>query len=160
MRNFGIYSTWISDAAPGIEKYAGAQKTLTAEINNLDMDRLTTLNSLMCALASLGNNNVGLDRLGEELGGGMKEGFELLADYLKEILEEMGVGGAGGEGEGAGGGEAAGGGNSLYDRIKSKMSGGKSSAPPAGSGDAQALIRALQSVTLKVKPGAGSEGKF
>ncbi len=160
VRRFGIYSTWISDAAPGIAKYAGSQKTLTAEINNLDMDRLTTLNSLMCALATLGNSNVGLDQLGSELGAGMTEGFELLAEYLKEILEEMGMGG---------GGDAAAGGDGVPSDYPFPVPGSspaksKAAAPPAGSGggggDAQALIRALQSVTLKVKPGAGSEGKF
>lgn len=131
---------------------------LKEQINGLDLERLKILNSLMCALAKLGSTDVGLDRLGSELGDGMKEGFELLAEYLAELLEQ---------GKG-GGGEAED--SQPFGVTKNMMtSQSKASAPAAGSkpaggggggGDTQALIRALQSLTLKVKPGPGSEGKF
>ncbi len=152
---------WLIQAMGKKSAWTGAKSIsistvrLKEQINGLDIERLTILNSLMCALAKLGNSNVGLDQLGSELGEGMKEGFELLAEYLAELLEQ----GAGGEG-----------GDSTSETQKAMDASGKpakGSGPAAGSkpaggggGDNQALIRALQSITLKVKPGSGAAGTF
>lgn len=156
---------WLNKTYANPKAWIGAKSIsishvrLREQINGLDIDRLKILNSLMCALAKLGNANVGLDRLGEEIGEGMKEGFELLAEYLKQIMAEAGGGGGGTDAEGnpvpgpagdtAGGGAGGGGGSKPAKASK-----------PAGGDIARALKSALQSVTVTVKPAATAVGKF
>lgn len=146
------------NAWKGAKSISVSTVRLKEQINGLDLDRLKILNSLMCALAKLGSTDVGLDRLGEEIGGGMKEGFELLAEYLAELLEQGSGGGTDGDGLDENG--------YPFFKKASSPAAAKAAAPPAGSasssggGDTQALIRALQSITLKVKPGSGSAGTF
>jgi len=152
-----IDSMAVKNAWLGAKSISVSTVRLKEQINGLDIERLKILNSLMCALAKLGNANIGLDKIGEEIGEGMKEGFELLAEYLKEIMSPEG-GGEGGEGGGgtdpvtgkpvAGGGKPAGGG------------GGKPAAAGGGGDIAKQLKAALNSVTLKVKPASGSAGTF
>lgn len=127
---------------------------LKEQINGLDLERLKILNSLMCALAKLGSTDVGLDKLGEELGEGMREGFELLAEYLAQLLEQ-GAGGGGGA-PGSSPATASGGGGGSEGGGSSKPASG-SPAPPAPGGLTKSdVIAALQSVTMKVKASNGS----
>jgi len=91
-----IKSMTVPDAWKGSKIIASSTVKLKEQINGIDIDRLKILNSLMQALATLGSTDVGLDKLGEEIGNGMKEGFELLAEYLAELISQGAGGGGGG----------------------------------------------------------------
>jgi hypothetical protein len=141
------------NAWKGAESISVSTVKLKEQINGLDLERLKILNSLMCALAKLGSTDVGLDKLGEELGDGMREGFELLAELLQEIIGQ----GAGGKGGDSSNPIVMPTSNSGGDVPPAPQPAGKGA--PAGGGT-QDLIRALKAITLTVKPAVQAKGTF
>jgi len=148
---------WLVDSMSKPNAWKGAKSISTStvrlkeQINGIDIERLKILNSLMCALATLGSTDVGLDKLGESIGEGMKEGFELLAEYLAELLEQ-----------GAGGGESPAG-LPGQDPTAAAKPGAKpaaagvapAAAAPAGGDMAKKITQALQNTVLTVRVQGG-----
>ena len=142
------------NAWKGAKSISVSTVRLKEQINGLDIERLKILNSLMCALATLGSTDVGLDKLGESIGEGMKEGFELLAEYLAELLEQ-----------GAGGGESPAG-LPGQDPTAAAKPGAKpaaggaapAAAAPAGGDMAKKITQALQNTVLTVRVQGGGLG--
>ena len=145
---------WLVDSMSKPNAWKGAKSIsvstvrLKEQINGLDIERLKILNSLMCALATLGNSNISLDKLGSSLGEGMKEGFELLAEYLAELIEQ---GGGGGGGDGDGAPPAAGPDGKPAPKGKDGKPAAAPAAAPAGGDMAKKLKQALESAILTVK---------
>lgn len=139
----------IPEIAKGMKSISVSTVKLKEQINGLDLDRLKILNSLMTSLAKLGSSNIGLDRLGEELGEGMKEGFELLAQYLSELLEQGKVPKTTTPTTQP---------MAQKPNTPEKIKETKTIQNPGLTGPE--LIRALQSVILTVQPSRRAEGTF